>query len=83
LLEELLDYSGVHGLGFVHLARLGEDDFVGEFGDGLAHERLGLGEVGDGGWGYIGNVKSFPSRGGFGEASYSVTVSSSIRLWEL
>lgn len=76
LLEQLLDYRGVHGLCLVHLAGLGQDDFRGELGDGFAHHGFSLGQMCDGRWGNIGDVDSSIAAGGCGgEASYPANIS--------
>lgn len=56
LLEELLDDLGVHGFGFVHVARAGEDDLAGEFGHGVGHGGLDLGQVRQWRGGDVGDV---------------------------
>ena len=56
LLEKLLDNGRVHSLSLVHLAHLGKDGFIREFGDCFAHGSLSLGEVADGGWGNVGDI---------------------------
>ena len=47
LLEELFHQCRVHGLGLVHVPNLRADLLLGELGDRVGHQRLGLGEVGD------------------------------------
>lgn len=73
LLKELLDDGRVHGLGLVHVARLGQDDLGGKLGHGVGHGRLDLGEMRDGRGGNLGNVDAAAaeagSRGGEGAAA--------------
>ena len=75
LLEQLLHHGRVHGLGLVHLARLGQDHLGRELGDCLAHHGFRLGEVRDGRGRDVGDVDGgIAAGGGRGEAAYSADI---------
>ncbi len=70
LLEQLLDHGRVHGLGFVHVADLGQDHVVGELGDRVLHRGLDFGQVRYGVGGHVRQVG--PAGDGVGEKTGAV-----------